>query len=285
MKKFILGTMASMLVLSACNSSDNSSANPTLENSTRQELQVAVADRDSLLSLVNGIAECMDAIKQKENILTTGATAEGTFDRNQIEADIETIQKVLEQRREQLEQLEKRLEKSNLNNAQLKKTVETLRAQIASQTTEIENLRLSLDAANATIGNLNTTVANLNNTVDSVTQQRNAARQQATAAENQLNTCYYVAASSKELKDHNILKSGFLRKQKVLDNDFDKSFFTRADKRTLAYINLHSKKAKILSNQPIGSYEVVDQNGQKVLRILDAAQFWSLSNFLVVQID
>ncbi len=278
--------MASMLMLSACDTKENSSAtDPTLENSTRQELQTAVADRDSLLSLVNGIAECMDAIKQKENLLTTGSVGERTLDRGQIEADIAAIQQVLEQRRQQLEQLEKRLEKSNLNNAQLKKTIETLRAQIAEQNTEIENLRSSLDAANATIGNLNTTVANLNTAVDSVTNERNLAQEQAVAAQNQLNTCYYVAASGKELKEHDILKSGFLRKKKVMDGDFDKSFFTKADKRTLAYINLHSKKAKVLSNQPIGSYEIVDQNGQKVLRILDAGQFWSLSNFLVVQID
>ena len=285
MKKTILGAFATLLMLSACNSKQNSADDATLENATRQELQTAVADRDSLLSLVNGIAECMDIIKEKENLLTTSNAGEGSLNRAQIQSDIAAIQQVLEQRREQLEQLEKRLQKSNANNAQLKKTIETLRAQIDSQTAEIETLRNSLNEANATIGNLNTTVASLNTTVDSVTTERNQAREEATQAENQLNTCYYVAASSKELKEHNILKSGFLRKSKILEGDFDKAFFTKADKRTLAYINLHSKKAKVLSNQPIGSYEIVDQNGQKVLRILDAGQFWSLSNFLVVQID
>lgn len=277
--------MASVLFLTACNTKEDTSASdPTLENATRQELQEAVADRDSLLSLVNGIAECMDIIKQKENLLTTPG-AEGSFNRTQIQDDITAIQQVLEQRRQQLEQLEQRLAKSNTANAQLKKTIETLRSQIEAQTAEIETLRGSLDAANATIGSLNTTVSNLTNAVDSVTTQRDLAQEQAVAAENQLNICYYVVASGKELKEHDILKTGFLRSKKVLDGDFDKSFFTTADKRTLAYINLHSKKAKVLSNQPIGSYEIIDQNGQKVLRILDAKQFWSLSNFLVVQID
>ena len=176
MKKTILGAFASLLLLSACDSSDKAAHDATLENATQQELQVAVADRDSLLSLVNGIAECMDIIKQKENILSTGAAGETRIDRAQLQSDIAAIQQVLEQRRTQLEQLEKRLEKSNINNSQLKKTIETLRAQIDSQNAEIENLRSSLDAANATIGNLNTTVANLNTTVDSVTTQASAWR-------------------------------------------------------------------------------------------------------------
>ncbi len=286
MKKTFFGALASVLLLTACDSSSKTpTQDTTLESATQQELQAAVADRDSLLSLVNGISECMDIIKQKENILNSSANGETRVDRAQIQADIASIQQVLEQRRQQLEDLEAKLKKSNLNNSQLQKTIETLRAQIDSQNAEIENLRKSLDTANATIGDLNTTVASLNTTVDSVTVERNEARTQATEAENQLNTCFYVAASSKELKEHDILKTGFLRKKKILEGDFDKSFFTKADKRTLAYINLHSKKAKVLSNQPIGSYEIVDQNGQKVLRILDAGQFWSLSNFLVVQID
>ena len=102
---------------------------------------------------------------------------------------------------------------------------------------------------------------------------------------NELNICYYVAASKRELKDHKILETGFLRKAKLLKGDFDQSFFVTADKRTLSVIALHSDNAKVLTTQPAGSYKIVDENGQKVLHILDSAKFWILSNYLVIQVD
>lgn len=70
-----------------------------------------------------------------------------------------------------------------------------------------------------------------------------------------------------------------------MKGDFDQSFFTTADKRTLTRIALHSKKAEVLTNQPAGSYNIADENGQKVLVITNPEQFWSLSNYLVVKID
>ena len=94
-----------------------------------------------------------------------------------------------------------------------------------------------------------------------------------------------MAASSKELKEHKILETGFLRKSKLLKGNFDQSFFTTADKRTLTVLNLHSKKAKVLTNPPSGSYEIIDNNGQKALRILNPDSFWALSNYLVIEID
>ena len=70
-----------------------------------------------------------------------------------------------------------------------------------------------------------------------------------------------------------------------MQGDFDQSFFTAADKRTLTSIDLNAKKAKVLTNQPTDSYVIEDVNGHKVLRITNPAAFWSLSNYLVVKID
>lgn len=273
-------------MLASCSKHEETTTpDQALQDATRQELEVAVADRDSLLNLVNDISTGMDQIKRLENILTVADKGDSPSTRAQIQADIAAIQKTLEQRRQQLTDLENKLKKSALNNASLQKTIETLRSQIDSQQAEIETLRANLADANAKIGDLNNAVDSLNTTVTDVTSQRDQAQQEATELGNELNTCYYVAASSKELKDHNILETGFLRKKKLLPSDFDQSFFTVADKRTLSVINLHSKKAKVLSNQPADSYEIVDNNGQKVLRILNPAAFWNLSNYLVVQID
>ncbi|MGN0210147.1 MAG: hypothetical protein ACI391_03420 [Muribaculaceae bacterium] len=289
MKKFLLMSLACLAILSACDKKPEQdvTTEEQLQDATKQELAAAVADRDQLLSLVNEISSGMAEIKRLENILTvsTGVNGETPSQRAQIEADIAAIQQTLQQRREQLEQLERRLQQSTLNNKNLQQTVETLRAQIDSQSAEIENLRASLDDANRQIGELHSTVDSLHTTVTTVTGERDQAQAETQELANEMNTCYYVVASKKELKEHKIIESGFLRKTKIMRSDFDQSFFVTADRRTLHSIALHSKKAKVHSNHPSGSYQIVDQNGQKVLKITNPDQFWSISNYLVVEID
>lgn len=289
MKKFLLMSLACLAILSACDKKPEQdvTTEEQLQDATKQELAAAVADRDQLLSLVNEISSGMAEIKRLENILTvsTGVNGETPSQRAQIEADIAAIQQTLQQRREQLEQLERRLQQSTLNNKNLQQTVETLRAQIDSQSAEIENLRASLDDANRQIGELNSTVDSLHTTVNTVTGERDQAQAETQELANEMNTCYYVVASKKELKEHKIIESGFLRKTKIMRSDFDQSFFVTADRRTLHTIALHSNKAKVLTNHPAGSYQIVDQNGQKVLKITNPDQFWSLTNYLVIQID
>lgn len=289
MKKLLVLALAAASILSACDNKakeDAAAQQAALQAASKQELQVAVADRDSLLSLVNDISAGMEQIKRLENILSVSNTSEeSASQRAQISADIAAIQATLQQRREQLAQLEKKLNQSNLTNANLKKTVENLRAQIDTQSAEIETLRANLDEAKEQIGTLNETVDSLNTTVSDVASQRDAAQRESTELTNELNVCYYVAASSKELKEHKILETGFLRKSKLLKGNFDQKFFTTADKRTLTVLNLHSKKAKVLTNHPSETYEIIDNNGQKALRILNPDSFWSLSNYLVVEIN
>jgi hypothetical protein len=50
-------------------------------------------------------------------------------------------------------------------------------------------------------------------------------------------------------------------------------------------VKLFSKKAKVLSKHPEGSYSIVDRGETKELVINDATSFWELTNFLIVQID
>lgn len=289
MKKLLIIASAAAILLSACGQKPKTDeeAAQAMQTATTTELQTAITDRDSLLSLVNDISVGMDQIKRLENILavSNSSTGETSSQRAQIRADIAAIQQTLEQRRQQLADLEAKLNKSNLTNSSLRKTIETLRGQIDSQAAEIETLRTSLDEANTKIGRLGTQVDSLVSTVDTVTSQRDAAQLQSVELANELNTCYYVIASSKELKEHRILETGFLRKAKLLKGDFDQSFFSVGDKRTLTTLPLHSRKAKVLTNQPKGSYDIVDIDGQKTLRILNADAFWSMSNYLVIQID
>lgn len=289
MKKTFLATLGALLVLSACNQKNESdeAQKQALADASKVELQNAVADRDQLFLLVNEISQGMDQIKALENILTVNATSAGDTpsQREQIQADIAAIQKALQERREKLAELEKKLNSSNLTNNNLRNTIATLRNQIDTQTNEIAALKNNLTEATAKIGQLSTAVDSLNTTVASVTEQKDAAEQESVDLANELNTCYYAVGSKKELKENSVIETGFLRKTKIMEGDFDRNFFTTADKRTLTVIPLHSDKAKVLTNQPESSYTITTEDGQKVLRITNPASFWSLSNYLVIQID
>ena len=116
--------------------------------------------------------------------------------------------------------------------------------------------------------------------------QKQLAQEEAVRLANELNTCFYVVGSKKELKDNKIIESGFLRKTKIMESDYEKSYFTKADKRSLSVVPLHSKKAKVLSKHPAESYTIeTDAHGMKTLKIVNGTRFWEMSNFLIVQID
>lgn len=288
MKKLIFITLMAATLLSSC--ADNKDREEkeqaqALAAASQEQLAEAVQDRDQLLGLVNDISADMSEIKRLENILTVSGGSETPNQQDQIRADIAALQQALQERRTRLEELEKKLKNSDLTNSKLKQTITNLRAQIDSQASEIEQLKTSLNKANTRISELNTTVDSLNTTVADVTNAKNEAEQKSEDLANELNTCYYAIGSKSELKSHNIIETGFLRKSKLMKGQFDQKFFTTADKRSLSSISLHSKKAEVLTNHPADSYEIETRGEQKVLVIKNAAKFWSLSNFLVVKID
>ena len=252
----------------------------------RDSMQLARADIDTLMSLMTEVNEGLTEIKDLEGVVSNyDANTESADRRDQLRSDINSIKQNVKKRMKKLDDLEQRLKKSDKMNEQLQETITSLRKQLKDQQAMIEDLVSQLESAHAEIRTLNVKVDSLkteNTTVNTQRQQAEAENQRLT---NEMNECYFVVGSNKELKQHKIIEGGFLRKTKIMEGDFSRTYFTKADKRTLNQIALHSKKAKVLSKHPKGSYEIVDQNGQKVLRILSSHSFWELSNYLVVQVD
>ncbi len=258
-----------------------------LQEATREQLEQAVTEREELIELLMEVSAGMDDIKGVEDIVAINGSGETVNNRGKIRADIAAIKQALEERKQKLAELEGRLKNSKINNSKLLATIESLKSQLESQSAEIDQLTSKLAAANVRIGQLGQTVDSLTTRVDTVTSQRDEAQAEAQRQAQLANAVYYCIGSKKELKEHNIVEGGgFLRKSKVLQGDFDHTFFTQADKRSLTTIPLHSSKAKIVgNNHPKGSYEIIDHQGQKVLRITNPAKFWSISDKLVIQID
>ncbi len=282
---------ASIVLLAACGdekkvaSTDDTSVDQLVQ--TRDSLQQVIANQDSLLSLINELGDGMEQIKMLENILSSENLQSETPDRrDKIRNDMADIQRTLNERRQRLAELEARLNKSNANNAHLRQAITSLKSQIAAQVTTIESLRKDLASANIYIDQLTQDVDSLNTTVANTIEEKNVVEQKNEELTNQLNTCYYVIGSKSELKAHDIIETGFLKKTKIMPEDFQRNYFTTADQRSLTSLPLHSKKAKVLTSQPSDSYQIVnDANGMKVLNITNPEKFWSTYKYLVIQVD
>ncbi len=288
MKHTLIIAASTLVLLTSCGQKKKLEETQATLDMTRTELAQAVADQDSLLSLMNDIQSGVTRIKELENILATGTSinAETPDRRQQIKDDIATIQKELQARRDRLDALEAKLKDSNNQNSTLRKSIQTLKEQIADQNNTIKSLQESLNKANVHIETLTRDVDSLTSTVAIVNMAKEEVENKNNDLTNELATCYYALGNKKELKEHNLIETGFLRKTKVMPSDFETSFFTKADKRTLSLLPLHSKKAKILTNQPTDSYTIqTDENGMKSLLITDTTRFWEVSNFLIIQID
>lgn len=261
------------------------SINAALQDS----INTANAEKDSLMQLMGDIADGMTQIKELEDIVSVNNLNGETPDRKkQLRDDIVLIQQSINKHKQRLAELERRLKQSTNYNATMQKSIENLKAQLEDQQKTINSLTEQLAAAHIQIKNLNQSVDSLSNANKTVTREKEAAIQetkQLTHEVDNLNTCYYVIGSKKELKAHKIIETGFLRKTRILEGDFEMSYFTKADRRTLNEIPLHSSKAQLMTNHPKDSYEIVDHGNVKTLHIKDTNRFWEKSNFLVVKVD
>lgn len=279
---------ACMMCLAACNNSNTETAttDTAIVDRLNDSLLVANAEKDSLLSLINDINDGMMQIRDMEKIISASNLNNETRNKRQeIMDNMRLIQQALQDRREKLASLERRIKNSKGDNSQLQKTIDGLKKQIADQEASIARLTEELRKAHIEIQVLNTAVDSLNVANQTITEEKVAAEEKSEQLVNELNTCYYVIGSKNELKENKIIETGFLRKTKVLEGDYEINYFTKGDKRTLTEIPLHSKKAKIYTKHPEGTYEIADNDGVKTLLITDPTRFWSLSNFLVIQID
>jgi chromosome segregation ATPase len=250
------------------------------------------AEKDTLAALMMEVSDGMNQILDMQNQMSVENLNSDSPDKKiQLRNNILAIQQGIVEQKQRVAQLEKRLKQSTNYSDAMKKQIASLKQQLDHQESIINSLTAQLQAAHVTIKNLNTKVDSLNTENAHVTSAYNSASaraqeetQRANNLVNEMNVCYYVVGSKKELKRQKIIETGFLKKTRVMEGDFTQSYFTKADKRTLNRIALHSKKAEIMSRHPSGSYVIEDEGGQKVLKITNPSRFWELSNYLVVKI-
>ena len=285
MKRVFLfvGIVAFFAVSCSNGKTDGAAAEEAARDSMK--IESLEAEKDSLMSLMGEISNNLIEINGLENIVTSQEfKSESPSRKREILNNIEAIKKELAVRRQKLEQLEAKLKKQNGYTANLQKTIDSQKQLIDEQNKKIAGLEDELAKANIKIEDLNVRVDSLNTEVSNVSKEKQLAEQKSEDLTNQLNTCYYVVETNKVLKEKKILEKKFLGRTKIMEGDFDRSAFVKADKRTLTEIPTGSTSAKVVSKQPAGSYEIVDENGYKIVKITNANLFWEKSDFLVIEV-
>lgn len=281
MKKMMILALALTGALVACNG--NKEQKDALADTTQPDISKVEGQRDSLMNLIGDISQNLLEVNRMENILVSGDFKDTPDKRQEIIANINALRQELDARKQALEELESKLKSSNGYSAKLQKTIESQKQLIDEQSQKIQQLEAALADANVKISDLNKNVEDLNTQVSTVTEERNAETQRADKVTDELNICYYVCGSNKELKEHKILEKKFLGKTKTMEGDFDRSYFTKADKRKLTEVKTYAKKAELKTSHPAGSYSMETVGGTVVIKIKDAKKFWEKSNFLVIQ--
>ena len=290
MKKVILGCLC-LGMLASCNvkNSDEYKALQAERDSLLQVSTKGQSDVSDLMAMINQVEENFAQIKEAEKYLTVESKSKGEMSsdtKSRISDNFQMINDILKKNKADIETLNKKLKNAGGQSAQLKQTVDRLTAELEQRSAAIAELRDALSARDAQIASLTGEVEKLNTNVEDLSNKNIEQSNKIKEQEKALNTGYYIFGTSKELKEAKVVTGGFISSPKILKESIDKSIFIKIDIRDVKEIPVYAKKAKVLSDQPKDSYTIAkDANSQVVIKINDYKRFWSLGQFLIIQVD
>jgi len=248
----------------------------------RDSLNQIIAQKDNeindMMATLNDIEDGFREINEAQNRVAIAKQGEGTSTKERIRENMQFIQQTMQQNRELINKLKQQLRESSFKGDQLKRAIESMTAQLEEKDRQLQQLRQELDAKDIHISELDEQIANLNTNVSEQKEEIAKKSETISTQDKQLNAAWFVFGTKSELKEQHILVDG-----KVLQDNFNKEYFTKIDIRMDKEIKLYSTSAKMLTSHPSSAYTLQrDANKQYVLRITDPKLFWSTSKYLVI---
>ena len=281
-KLLVFGLGLFAIAFTACkqNKAQSDIAGMTQNDSLQNIISQKDSEINDMMGIMNEIQEGFQKINEAENRVSIVKDGEGANKAQQIRENIQFIAKTMKKNRELIAKLQDQLGKSSLKGTQLKTTIDNLLKQLDEKDQQLQQMRAELDAKDIHISELDETINNLNTNVSNLTTESTQKSQTISAQDKQLHTAWYVFGTKKELKDQRIIQDG-----KVLQANFNKSYFTKIDIRNTKEVKLYSKSARLLTMHPSSSYTLTrDASKQYVLTITNPDLFWSTSKYLVIQV-
>ncbi len=170
--------------------------------------------------------------------------------------------------------------------------------QLLSQVNNVENnlynvqnttnnlTRVDVNNINASLKTMNRLKVELN---DLHTENRNTIvkiQQVLQAQEKEENKeCHYAIGSEEALLESGVISKGLLGRLRVEESGYTSSFYIPGKVSELTRIELHAKKAEVLSDMPSDSYQLRAINSFLILVVTDEKKFWSKTSYLVVKTE
>ncbi len=239
--------MAAAAAMTACSGTGNSEVIRVV--SERDSLRQVTAMQERRLAQINDVmttlGEALDSVQQQEHLLFLNPSGEGTASRADALNNLNRFETVLRAQQRHIDDLEKKLAEANTDTPD--------NAPSPQAETLIANLRQQLSQKDT----------------EALTRSSDMA-----------NRAFVAIDTKKKLEADGIIRKGKIQTRDALD----RSKFRQVDIRKFTEITFDAKKPKVLTSAPQSTYTLTtDGKGKFILHITNPAEFWSISNFLVIQ--
>lgn len=260
------------------------------ENDSLQHAKIMLEQEvNDYFSTLNEVQQNIEKIKSAQNVLSVKPLSENTPEdvRNKVTEDMAYINEMILTNKQELEDLRTKLKRSSFKLDDVERTLAQLTKQLNEESAKVARLQTTIMKKDSVITKLGTAVDSLGKNVEELASQNEEKQGVIKEQDQAINSAWYAIGSRKELRDNKIVTSdGIFSAQKVLQADFNKNYFVKVDARNTRSIPLYStSKARILTNHSKTSYTLEKENENYVLVITNPAEFWSVSKYLVVEVD
>lgn len=262
-------------------------------SSEKSDLFQQMAQQDSVLNdmedTFSEIEKNLTFVKEKRNQLSIENSEGAVNEKEELISDIALMNQMLSESSDKIDELEARLKKSGINLRAFERRIANLNESIDSQNKQIAELQQIIEKKDFQIAEFQSKVAEMNAQMEVQTDSLSRESERLVNKTTELNTGHVAYGTFQELKDKGVLsrEGGFLGigSNKVLNSDFDDDYFTALDIRDTKIIPLHTKKAQMISEHPVDSYSLIEEEGQiAYLQIDNPDEFWKISKYAVIEV-
>jgi hypothetical protein len=237
--------------------------------SMNAEMDELYANLDSMRAREERVRQATEKLRSKA---MGGKEGSVTLDESFLQ-----LEKLLAQNKQKISSLQKKLAESDKKNIALQKMVDELQKQMGDKDLQINGLKEQVAALSKDIEDLKVANAQIN-------ESKANTEKALTATTDALNAVFYVTGSKKDLEKKGLIDTrGLFKKVDGLAASASEDAFVKGDKRYLKEINAGQGKTKNVELLPKREgFELVDANGEVIIKITDAEKFWKNKYVAVV---
>ncbi len=246
--------------------------------------QAEVTARTNYADAFNSIAEIQDslnAISVKDDNVRLEQQSERLTqpNREQVLASISRMNTSIQRTKERIGQLESQLGKKGVQVRGLSRLLANQKQILAEKEQEVAALTTRVDSLQTQVAGLETTVHEAQDTIL-------AKNQVIDDKQRELGTIYYIVGTKKDLSQSGVItaKGGVLGlgKTLLLTGRLDESKFTPLNTDQETVVRAPGTKVRVLSAQPVSSYEIKQEGNVAEIHILDPVEFRKVKHLVIM---